>query len=163
MNRSPFILPTSRPMSRRGFLTLTAGGLVVAGCGGGEGVGQPDAEGVGGFSGQDYSGPALTLSYWNGFTGGDGPAMQELVKNFQGEHDNITIDNNTVEWSDFYQRLPAAANAGKGPDVGAMHLDQLATNAARNVLAPVDDLAEALGLAEEDFAPSVWTPGIYQD
>ncbi len=44
-----------------------------------------------------------------------------------------------------------------------MHLDQLATNAARNVLAPLDDLADVLGLSEEDFAPSVWGPGIYQD
>ena len=36
-------------------------------------------------------------------------------------------------------RLPAAAQAGKGPDVGVMHLDQLATNAARRVIAPLDD------------------------
>jgi multiple sugar transport system substrate-binding protein len=31
------------------------------------------------------------------------------------------------------------------------------------VIAPLDDLAEALQLQEDDFAPSVWTPGIYQD
>jgi multiple sugar transport system substrate-binding protein len=44
-----------------------------------------------------------------------------------------------------------------------MHLDQIATHAATNIIVPVDDVAEALGLAEEDFAASVWTPGIYQD
>ena len=163
MHRSPFALPTRTGFSRRGFLTLTAGGLLVSGCGGGAGVGDRNQAGVGGFTGEDYDGPALALAYWNGFTGGDGPAMQALVKSFSDEYDNISIENNTIDWADFYQRLPAAAQAGKGPDVGVMHLDQLATNAARNVLAPLDDLAEALGLSEADFAPSVWTPGIYQD
>ena len=162
MNRSRAVMTSAR-LSRRGFIVVGGGGLLLAGCGGGKGVGDSQSEGVGGFSGEDYAGPALTLAYWNGFTGGDGPTMQELVKNFMAEHDNISIKNNTIEWSDFYQRLPAAAQAGKGPDVGVMHLDQIATNAARSVLAPVDDLAEALGLSESDFAPAVWTPGIYQD
>jgi len=153
----------SAGLSRRALLGGAAGTLLLTACGSGKGVGDTDNQGVGGFSGKEYAGPALTLAYWNGFTGGDGPAMQALVKRFMSEHDNITIKNNTIEWADFYQRLPAAAKAGKGPDVGAMHLDQLATNAARNVLAPVDDVADALGLEESDFAPSVWGPGIYQD
>ncbi|HEX5861466.1 MAG TPA: ABC transporter substrate-binding protein [Nocardioides sp.] len=160
--RSPYVIPTSTGLSRRTFLGVSATGLVLAGCGG-EGVGGQSSEGVGGFSGEPYDGPKLTLSYWNGFTGGDGPAMQDLVKRFMSEHENIVIENNTVEWADFYQRLPAAAQAGKGPDVGAMHLDQLATNAARQVIAPLDDLAETLQLEESDFAPSVWEPGIYED
>jgi multiple sugar transport system substrate-binding protein len=162
---SPATTVFPQALTRRRFLAIGAGSTVafVTGCGGGEGVGGggADSEGVGNFSGEDYSGPAVTLAYWNGFTGGDGPAMQELVKNFQSEHDNISLKNNTVEWADFYQQLPAASQAGKGPDVGVMHLDQLATNAARNVIVPLDDLAEALGLEESDFAPSVWEPGIY--
>ncbi|MDQ3480949.1 MAG: ABC transporter substrate-binding protein, partial [Actinomycetota bacterium] len=152
--------------SRRNFLFITAGSTValVTGCGGGEGVGtSTEGEGVGGFSGGEYSGAALTLAYWNGFTGGDGPAMQALVKEFQAERDLISIKNNTVDWPTFYQQLPAATQAGKGPDVGVMHLDQLATNAARDVIVPVDDLAESLGLEEEGFAPEVWQAGIYQD
>ncbi|MDN4175035.1 ABC transporter substrate-binding protein [Nocardioides sp. SOB77] len=163
MHRSRLVVPSRRGLSRRGFITLTAGGLLVAGCGGGQGVGSQEKEGVGGFTGEEYAGSALTLAYWNGFTGGDGPAMQDLVKRFMADHDNISLENNTIEWADFYQRLPAAAQAGKGPDVGVMHLDQLATNAARRVISPLDDLAEALGLAEDDFAPAVWSPAIYQD
>jgi multiple sugar transport system substrate-binding protein len=163
MPTSPFVRPQHAGLSRRGFLTVTAGSLLMAGCGGGQGVGSQNEEGVGGFSGEPYDGPALTLAYWNGFTGGDGPTMEKLVERFMSEHDNITIESNTIEWADFYQRLPAAAQAGKGPDIGVMHLDQLASNAARQVIAPLDDLAAALELQEDDFAPSVWQPGIYQD
>jgi multiple sugar transport system substrate-binding protein len=89
--------------------------------------------------------------------------MTALVKEFQSEHENISIKANTIEWGDFYQQLPAASRAGKGPDVGVMHLDQIATNAARQVIVPLDDLTEALELQESDFAPSVWEPGIYDD
>ena len=151
-------------LSRRRFLLLSAGSLaaVATGCGGGQGVGGPSGEGVGGFEGE-YTGPAPTLAYWNGFTGGDGPAMKQLVSDFNGDQENITVESNTIEWPDFYSRLPAAAQAGQGPDVGAMHLDQIATHAATNIIVPVDDVAEELGLAEEDFAASVWAPGIYQD
>ncbi len=158
---SPLTLPT--PMSRRGFLTLSAAGSLglLAGCGGGKGVGDTGAQGVGGFTGS-YDGPKLDLAYWNGFTGGDGPAMKALVDQFNGDNPKITVKPNTVQWADFYQRLPAAAQAGKGPDVGAMHLDQLATNAARKVIVPLDDLASSLELSESDFTKEVWGPGIYQ-
>ncbi len=159
----PTATAVPRAFSRRGFLLLGAGSTValVTGCGSGEGVGGGTDEGVGGFSGGGYDGPALTLAYWNGFTGGDGPAMQSLVKSFNADEEPITVQPNTIEWADFYQRLPAAVQADKGPDVGVMHLDQLASNAARSVIVPLDDLAEALGLSEEDFAPAVWEPGIY--
>ena len=159
---NPFVAPN--PMSRRGFLALGAAGslTMLAGCGGGKGVGDSTSKGVGGFSGGDYNGPALTLAYWNGFTGGDGPAMKALVEDFVSANKKVKIKPNTVEWSDFYQRLPAAAKAGKGPDVGAMHLDQLASNAARRVIVPLDDLADSLKLKESDFTAEVWGPGIYQ-
>ncbi len=155
-------------ISRRGL--LAAGGGVAAAaalsaCGGGKsadevaGGAAPSGEK---FTGT-YSGPAVTLSYWNGFTGGDGPFMDQLVEQFQQENPKITVKQNTIEWADFYQKVPAAVTAGKGPDVGVMHQDQLATNAVRKVILPVDDVADALGLQESDFSPEVWKAGIYQD
>jgi multiple sugar transport system substrate-binding protein len=43
-----------------------------------------------------------------------------------------------------------------------MHQDQLATNAVRKIIVPVDDVASALGLEESDFSPENWKAGIYQ-
>jgi multiple sugar transport system substrate-binding protein len=154
----------TRSLTRRGFLVLGGGATAafLAGCGGGQGVGSAPQSGGGEFTGE-YTGPKVTLDYWNGFTGGDGPTMQAMVQQFNEAQKNITVKNNTVEWADFYQRLPAAANANRGPHVGVMHLDQLATNAARNVIVPLDDVAEQIALKESDFTPAVWEPGIYND
>ena len=154
-------------LSRRRLLALggsLAAGAALTACGGGKSAG----EAAGGnaaqptFSGT-YAGPQVELSYWNGFTGGDGPFMKQMVAEFMKENPKITVKSNTIEWAQYYQRVPAAVQAGKGPDVGAMHLDQLATNAARNVIVPIDDLTTALGLSESDFTPEVWQAGIYKD
>lgn len=155
----------TRRILTAGAVSLTAA-LTLAACGGGttpeEAAGGAAPEGVGEFTGE-YDGPDVELSYWNGFTGGDGPFMQGLVDEFNDEHPNITVTSNTIQWQDFYQRVPAAVNAGEGPDVGVMHLDQLATNAARNVIVPLDDVAEALELSEGDFSEEVWQAGLYDD
>ncbi|MEE6282010.1 ABC transporter substrate-binding protein [Georgenia sp. MJ170] len=141
------------------------GALGLAACGGGqtpeEAAGGGDTEAPE-FTGE-YTGPEVELAYWNGFTGGDGPFMQDLVDQFNEEHENISIVPNTIEWGDFYQRLPAAITQGEGPEVGVMHLDQLATMAARNVIVPLDSLAETLELTAEDFTEEIWDAGIYQD
>lgn len=154
-------------ISRRGFLAVGGGvaaGAALTACGGGKSA--DDVAGGATSSGKKftgtYTGPAVTLSYWNGFTGGDGPSMDKLVEQFQQANPKIAIKQNTIQWADFYQKVPAAVTAKKGPDVGVMHLDQLATNAARNVIVPVDDVAKALGLQESDFSPEVWKAGIYQ-
>ncbi|WDF33918.1 ABC transporter substrate-binding protein [Arthrobacter agilis] len=130
-------------------------GLTACGGSGGE---QAASE----FTGE-YTGPAVELSFWNGFTGGDGPFMEQMIDDFNAEHENIEVSSNTMQWADFYQRLPAAVTAGEGPDVGVMHLDQLSTMAARNVIVPVDDLAETLELTGDDFTKEVWDAGVYQD
>jgi len=156
--------------SRRRRLALASfsvvAGLALAACGGGV---TPEEAAQGGgaaeapeFTGE-YDGPPVDLAYWNGFTGGDGPFMQGLVDQFNEEHPNISVVSNTIQWADFYQRLPAAVNAQEGPDVGVMQLEQLATNAARNVIVPVDDVAENLELDQDDFPEEIWNAGIYDD
>ncbi|PFG41494.1 multiple sugar transport system substrate-binding protein [Isoptericola jiangsuensis] len=127
------------------------GVLALGACSGGDAAQQQPAA----FS-DTYDGPAVTIDYWNGFTGGDGPFMQGLVDQFNAEHENITVKSNTVEWAEFYQKLPAAVTAGEGPDVGVMHVEQLSTNAARSVIDPVDPLLDGIGLTADDFTPAIW-------
>jgi multiple sugar transport system substrate-binding protein len=156
-----------RRLTRQQFLLLSAGagaGLTLAGCGGGGGAqNNPAVQGGGGDGGKTYDGPRVDLAFWNGFTGGDGPFMRDLVERFNSKHDNINVKMNVQEWADFYTKVPNAVASGQGPDVGIMHTDQLGTNAARQVIIPLDDVAQTLGLQAGDFAPVVWDAGIYNN
>jgi multiple sugar transport system substrate-binding protein len=148
-----------RELTRQDFLLLSVGagaGLALAGCGGS----QSDLESAG-SGGESYNGPKVSLAFWNGFTGGDGPYMQELIDQFNSQEKNINVSMNTVEWEVYYQKVPAAVQSGKGPDLGIMHIDQLPTNAARGVVLALDDVANALKLKESDFIPTVWQAGLY--
>ncbi|MFB9444298.1 ABC transporter substrate-binding protein [Dactylosporangium vinaceum] len=140
-------------------LGLGAAALGLAACGD-DANDTPQAAGNGG---KDYTGPKVQLNLWNGFTGGDGDIFKKLVDQFNGEHTNIAITVATYKWEDYYAKLPGAVSSGNGPDIAVMHIDMLATFAARKVIQPIDDVASALGLSESDFAPTVWKGGIYQD
>jgi multiple sugar transport system substrate-binding protein len=159
------------PLNRRQFLGLGAGAgasMLLAACGGGTSAPPPGAGGGGGGggefgSGTEYTGPSVSLAFWNGFTGGDGPFMRQLVDQFNGEHNNIKVSMNVQQWEDFYPKVPTAVSSGNGPDIAVMHIDQLATNAARRVIIPVDEVATVLGLQQNDFAPAVWSAGVWQE
>ena len=96
--------------------------MLLAACGGGTAT-PPGAGGGGGGGGQfgegkDYTGPNVSLAFWNGFTGGDGPFMKQLVDQFNTEHQNIKVSMNMLQWADFYPKVPTAVQSGNGPDVG---------------------------------------------
>ncbi|BCJ53974.1 sugar ABC transporter substrate-binding protein [Actinoplanes sp. NBRC 14428] len=151
-------------VTRRGLLGLGvgAGGAVLLGACGDDG---PNPIVRGGQNAQPastaYTGPNVALTFWNGFTGGDGPVMKALVDRFNSENPNIKVTMNVYEWADYYQKVPAAVSTGNGPDLGIMHVEQVATNAARGVVLPLDDVAASLQLKEEDFSPPVWRAGVY--
>jgi multiple sugar transport system substrate-binding protein len=150
-----------RRLTRQDFLLLGASagaGLALTGCGGGSTAVQGTGDG-----GKTYKGPKVNVAFWNGFTGGDGPFMLKLVEEFSSQDKKINVSMNRVEWEVYYQKVPSAVSTGEGPDVGIMHADQLGTNAARGVVIPLDDVANALKLKESDFAPTVWNAGIYNN
>ncbi|NUP62347.1 MAG: ABC transporter substrate-binding protein [Nonomuraea sp.] len=158
----------THPPSRRAFLGMTgAAGLTaaLAACGGGTKLGAdagtPTAAAPA-FTGGDYTGPKVTLEYWNGFTGGDGPHMRTMLDAFNKQFaGRIEVRNVTRRWEDLYPALPTAIASGKGPDVAVIHNDWIGTLAARRVLVPIDDVVAALKLTENDFIPAVWKAGIY--
>jgi multiple sugar transport system substrate-binding protein len=144
-------------LNRRRFLALSAGAgsaLALAACGGTSKA--PQSAPAGGNGGASYSGPSVTLAFWNGWTGSDGETAQAMVDQFNKANPNVQVKMN------FFTKLPAAVQSGNGPDVAAMHIDDIPTQAAQQVIVPIDDVANALGLKESDFAPAVWNGGVYQ-
>ena len=107
---------------------VTALGLAAAGCSSGSSSGSSGSSGSGGH---------VTLTYWNGFTGPDEPAVKALVAKFNQTHKNITIKMSIMPWDVFYEKLLPAYAAGNGPDIVAMDSQQLPQYAAKNVFAPL--------------------------
>ncbi|MEV4063347.1 extracellular solute-binding protein [Nonomuraea dietziae] len=155
------------PLSRRSFLGLAGLTVAASACGGGTKLGSGSsapAAPAPTFSGGEYSGPKVTLDYWNGFTGGDGPHMRTMLAAFNKEFaGRIEVRNITRRWEDLYPAMPTAIAAGKGPDVAVIHNDWIGTFAARQVLISLDDVVGALELSESDFIPAVWGAGVFGD
>ncbi|HEX2265361.1 MAG TPA: extracellular solute-binding protein, partial [Solirubrobacterales bacterium] len=150
--------------------------LIVAACGGGEtgeseapggdggtgGSEAPAASGDGGEGGGAFEPPAneVAIEFWTGLTGADGDIMEELVAQFNSETPTVQVTLQRLP--EYYTAINNAVQAGETPEVMIMHIDALARYAAEEVVQPVGDLAEQLGLSEEDFTPAVWAGTMWQ-
>jgi multiple sugar transport system substrate-binding protein len=104
---------------------VTVFGLLAAGCS------SSGTASSGGSSGH------VTLTYWNGFTGPDGPAVTALVNKFNQTHPDITIKMSIMPWDVFYEKLLPAMASGSGPDIVAMDTQQLPQYATKQVFTPL--------------------------
>lgn len=152
------------------ILALFAG--LLAACGGAQSGGQssaptapaPEATAApasGGEAAASGQLPAdctnVTLEYWNPFTGPDGPFMGTLTENFNAANPNIVV--NMTSQAEYYTQLGTAAASQTLPDVAIVHADQVATQAFRNVIRPIDELVAAMEVSGADFPEAVWAAG----
>jgi multiple sugar transport system substrate-binding protein len=83
----------------------------------------------------------VTITFWNGFTGPDRPALEALVKKFNTANaGKVKIDMSIMPWDVFFQKLLPSWAAGKGPDLVAFDAAQMPQYADKGVLAPLDDI-----------------------
>jgi multiple sugar transport system substrate-binding protein len=61
---------------------------------------------------------------------------------------------------EYYTQISTAAASDTLPDVAIMHVDQVPTHVFRNVLRPIDDLAQTIGVSAADFPSAVWEGGV---
>lgn len=112
-------------------------------------------------SGEKYDGPAVSLQFWNPFTGPDGAHFQTMVDDFNKKNPKIKVTMTTMAADDLYSKLPVAVKSSNGPDVAVIHLSHVATVAAGGTLLGLDKIVKSLGFQEADFAPAVWKGGVY--
>jgi len=85
------------------------------------------------------SGDATRLVLWHGMTGPDGPAVEEIINNFNSSQDEVFVESNVMPWDVLHQRLLAQLAAPDGPQLIAMSAADLGQYAAQGALAPMDD------------------------
>lgn len=130
----------ARALTRRAAVTAAAL-LLAAGCAGQgtSGDDSPDAAPTDGADQPAGDGEPVTLTFWNGFTGPDRPAVEELVERFNDSRDDVTIEMEIMPWDVFFQRLLPAYGSGTGPDIVAMDTAQMPQYAERGLLREMAD------------------------
>jgi multiple sugar transport system substrate-binding protein len=146
-------------VARRGrariLLETTAGlalvGLTIAGCAG---------QGAGGGDDTNADGK-IVLDFWNGFTGPDGPALQQVVDDFNASQDEIEVKTNIMPWDTLYQKVLTSVASDGGPDIIAMSASRIPQFADEGLFMPVDDYYEnadndSAALAEAAVEASIY-------
>ncbi|PZE22251.1 ABC transporter substrate-binding protein [Paenibacillus xerothermodurans] len=84
-------------------------------------------------------GQKVTITYWNMFSGGDGAIMNQLVKQFNDEHQGrIEVKALTQDWGQFYTKLQTAVSGGNAPDLAISHTSKLAELVDLKIIEPMD-------------------------
>ena len=99
-------------MKNRLLSTLTALGVLVA-----------LSSGLGVTTATASTGRVTNLTIWTGFSGGDRPGYEQIVKNFNVSHPSIHVTMQIMPWDTITQKLPSAWLTGQGPDIASPNFD----------------------------------------
>lgn len=116
-------------------VTLIASALVVslAGCAG------KGASGDAGSTDQAGGDGPITLDFWHGLTGPDGPAVQKVVDAFNASQKEIVVKTNVMPWDVLNQKLLTSLSSSSGPALVANSALNLPQYAAKGAFKSLDD------------------------
>ena len=144
---------TVRPITVVAALTIA--GLALAGCTGqGSGGGkddQPDASGK------------ITLDFWNGFTGPDGPALEKVIEDFNASQDGVEVKANIMPWDTLYQKVLTSVASNDGPDIIAMSASRMPQFASQGLFEPLDDFYTDADNDTEALATAAVDASVFDD
>lgn len=129
-------------LTTRIVMTLSVFAMFLVACGGS------------GSSSTSGNCSSVQLSYWNPFTGPDGPYMRKLVTAFNNANPGIQVQMTTLP--NYPTKLDTAAASNTLPDVAIINEDQIATEAFRRIIRPIDDIMPQLGYSSSDFPTLAW-------
>ena len=109
------------------------------------------------------SGP-VKLTVWAGFTGGDRPGYDQIVKDFNSSHKDVQVSMVVQPWDTITQKLPSAWLTGSGPDIAAPSFDPnvIAQYVKTNSVLPITDTGSGDTKINTDrIAPALITEYTY--
>ncbi len=96
------------------------------------------------------------ISFWNGWTGPDGVAMLEVIREFNEANPDIEVSMQRMAWDTYYNKLMVAAMSGRGPEVFVIHASTLPRMVRAGYLDDVSDLyGPQSGILRADFEAKV--------
>lgn len=136
----------SKPASRRAVLSsLGAAGIAgLAGCSGSGGSGGGQEGTTVGESGDGK----VTVDFWMYFGGEEGSEIRSLIKEFENKHPKININEQSVPFSSFLDKLYTAVSGGKAPHLASYYLSY--TRYMQQLCDPIDEYAPD-GIVDQYF------------
>ncbi|MDY7028560.1 MAG: ABC transporter substrate-binding protein, partial [Spirochaetota bacterium] len=114
---------------------------------------------------QEESGQAegakKTIVFWNGYTGPDRPAVEELVANFNRMHPDMEVKMEIMPWDSLWQKLMPALISGKGPDVMGFSVSRVPEFARAGRLEALDSYLQGSELGSSVLAPGLMSAANY--
>ncbi|WP_194410808.1 ABC transporter substrate-binding protein [Microbacterium cremeum] len=144
----------SRGRSRRvavATAAVSAFALALSGCAG---------QGSGGGD-ENTSDGKIVLDFWNGFTGPDGPALEQVIDDFNASQDEIEVKANIMPWDTLYQKVLTSVASNSGPDIIAMSASRIPQFADEGLFMPVDDFYEDAANETDAITPAAVEASIY--
>lgn len=126
---------------RAGFVGLIAAMVSLGACETGAApTGSPASPTVGPTASPPVE--KVTLRFLAGFTGGDRPAYEALVQEFNQTHPDIEVQLDIQPWDTIVQELPGAIATGGGPDLATPHFSEgsIFEYAKSGSILPLDDV-----------------------
>jgi len=104
----------------------------------------------------------VTVTFWNGYTGPDRPAVEKLVNDFNAKNLGVAVKMEIMPWDSLYQKLLPAMIAGTGPDIIGYSVGRVAEYAQAKRLEPLDGYFSGSSLKRDVLAPGLVQGGTYK-
>lgn len=140
-------------------VAVVLGVSVLAACSSGSSGSHSSNGGSHGSNGS--GGGVVNLSFWNGLTGPDKPAVDHMISTFNATHPKIHVTSDPIPWDVLYAKLLPAFGAGKGPDLVGISSDNLPEYASKHVVQPLGSFFSH-GVDKSSIVPSALNVGEYQ-
>ena len=96
------------------------------------------------------------ISFWNGWTGPDGTAMLEEIRQFNEANPDIEVSMQRMAWDTYYNKLMVAATSGRGPQVFVIHASTLPRMVRAGFVGDISDIySPKTGIVQSDFESKV--------
>lgn len=96
---------------------------------------------------------AITIQFWNAFTGTDGDVLRDIVDRYNKENGKgITVEMDIMPAGSLEEKLPAAIASKTAPALIIRGNFDTATYTDNRILAPLDDFFEITGTDKSNFS-----------
>jgi multiple sugar transport system substrate-binding protein len=129
------------------FLSIFLIGSILAGCSSEK-------------SGTTSKNGKVTVNFWYGWTGPEGAAMEEMIKEFNNSQNKIVVKG--LSQSD-YQKQLTAITGGNPPDIASQFGNNVVPWGAKRAMTPLDNYIKKSNLDMSDFVPAALDTVKYND